>query len=47
MFYLFIGRFSFPTNRPCMPLAFDVLGTQTTKQILMSNFEESRTTSEE
>jgi len=27
-----------------MPFAFDVLGTQTTKQILSSNFEESRTT---
>ena len=35
------------TDRPCVPLAFDVLGTQTTKQILSSNFEESRTTFEE
>ena len=30
-----------------MPLAFDVLGTQTANQILSSTSEESRTTTEE
>ena len=33
------------TDRPCVPLASDVPGTQTANQILSSNLEESRTTS--
>ena len=32
------------TDRPCVPLASDVPGTQTANQILSSNLEESRTT---
>ena len=35
------------TDRPCVPLASDVPGTQTANQILSSNLEESRTTLEE
>ena len=47
VFYLFIGRFSFPTNRPCMPPEYDAPADDLESQILSSNFEESRTTSEE
>ena len=47
VFYLRREAHGPPTDRPCMPLAFDVLGAQTTKQILISNLEESRTTLEE
>ena len=44
VFYLRREAHGPPTDRPCMPLAFDVLGAQTTKQILSSTSGKSRTT---
>ena len=45
VFYVSIERFSFPTNRPCMPFEYHAPADHLERQILSSTSGESRTTS--